>query len=111
MTNKTELFTDILSSVFGISVGISQIESILGIVILCVQCAYILYRCIYNIVTSIKNKKYTEIGKSILEFEEELTELLDKLREQQLSETDEVKLQEIGEKISKVESMVNKING
>ena len=101
------LGVDVAQSAIALGVSISQIESVLGIVILIVQCCYILYRCIFNIWTSVKNKEYAKIGDSILLLEEDLIVLLEKLKQDSASTEDEEKKAEIEEKIVQVEKLID----
>lgn len=58
--------------------GISQIESILGVVLLILQLILILYKCGYKIYLSIKHNKYEEIGTTIEETIEDTKELIER---------------------------------
>lgn len=57
----------------GTALGISQIESILGIIIISIQILWILFKLYYNVYKSIKNKKFErvkqEVDKAIDELE------------------------------------------
>ena len=51
--------------VAGVSYGIAEIKNILGIVLLVLNICLILYKCIYGIVTHVKNKRYDQIDDEI----------------------------------------------
>ena len=59
----------------GITISIEQIETILGIIILCVQIALILYKGIFAIVKKVKNKDYSGIKEDIETMKDELEEV------------------------------------
>lgn len=62
--------------VLGAYIGLSQIETILGVIILSFQILLIIYKGVFKIIEKIKNKQYKEISTDI----QEITEELDKLR-------------------------------
>ena len=62
----------------GVAIGISTIETILGIIILSVQLAIILYKGIRKIIELVKNKKYDEIDDALNETKDQLEDLKDK---------------------------------
>lgn len=66
MNNKIDILFDSLIPV-GALVGISQIESIIGIILLVLQIILILYKGIYKVVMKIKNKNYKGISSDIQE--------------------------------------------
>lgn len=74
MKDKIETFNNVLIPI-GAYLGITQIESILGIIILSFQILLILYKGIYSIVMKVKNKNYKEIGNDISKTIEELEDL------------------------------------
>lgn len=74
MKDKIETLTNVLIPI-GAYLGITQIESILGIIILSFQILLILYKGIYSIVMKVKNKNYKEIGNDISKTIEELEDL------------------------------------
>ena len=49
----------------GMALGISQIESILGIIIISIQVLWILFKLCYNVYKSIKNKKFEKIKQEV----------------------------------------------
>lgn len=102
------LGVDIVQSAVTLGISVAQVESIMGIVILVIQCCYIAYRCIFNIYTSIKNKEYAKIGDSIITLEEDLQAMLKRLQEESLSTDDETKRAELENKIEKVEKLIDK---
>lgn len=59
----------------GSYIGLSQIESILGIVILSFQVVLVLYKMGYKIYEKIKNKKFDEVDDVIKEGVDELEDL------------------------------------
>ena len=61
-----------------VAIGISTIETILGIIILSVQLAIILYKGIRKIIELVKNKKYDEIDDALNETKDQLEDLKDK---------------------------------
>ena len=77
MKNTTNILEDI-SIVFGVTIGIAQIESILGIIILVFQIILILYKFVRTIINRIKNKDYDGIEKDIKDTTEQLEHLSDK---------------------------------
>ena len=97
---------DIIVSAFNISFSITQIENVLGIVILCLQIAYICYRVGYNIYKNTKDKKYDKIGDDIFSLEQQLKLMLEKLAEKKNSTTDEIELKKLSEEISRVEKLL-----
>ena len=56
----------------GLAISIDQIETILGIVILCIQICWILGKFIYSVIQKIKEKRYSEIKEDIDTVTEEL---------------------------------------
>lgn len=67
-----------VSIVFGVTIGIAQIESILGIIILVFQIVLIIYKFVRTIINRIKNKDYDGIEEDIKDTTEQLKELSDK---------------------------------
>ena len=59
----------------GSYIGLSQIESILGIVILSFQVVLVLYKMGYKLYEKIKNKKFDEVDDVIKEGVDELEDL------------------------------------
>ncbi len=102
------LGVDIVQSAVTLGISYSQIESIMGIVILVVQCCYIAYRCIFNIYTSIKNKEYAKIGDSIITLEDDLLALLKQLEEKSMSTDSEQERADIENKITEVQKLIDK---
>ena len=76
MLQKINIFEDVLI-VGGITIGINQIYTILGIIILSFQIALILYKFICRIIQLIKKKKYDEIDDAIEDTTRELEHLSD----------------------------------
>lgn len=66
-----------VSIALGVSISIEQIETILGIVILCVQVLWVLTKGIIAIVKKIKEKRYTEIKDDIDTMTTELNDIKD----------------------------------
>lgn len=62
----------------GVAVGLSTIQTILGIIILSVQVVLILYKGIRKIVELVKKKKYDEIDDALEETKDQLEDLKDK---------------------------------
>ncbi len=58
---KTTLINKLedISLVLGISLGLTQIETLLGIIILGFQLVLILFKCFRSLYNTIKSKKYT----------------------------------------------------
>lgn len=102
------LGVDIVQSAVALGVSVTQIESILGITILVIQCCYIAWRFIYNLYTSWKNKEYAKIGDSILTLEDDLLELSKKYQEASMSTDNEQERADIENKIDKVEKLIAK---
>ena len=67
-----------VSIALGISIGVEQIESVLGIIILCIQIAWILGKFGYSVYKKIKEKKYSEIKQDVDQVTEELTNVTKK---------------------------------
>ena len=67
-----------VSIVCGVAVSLPLIESILGIIILCVQIILILWKFGYKIYKLIKQKKYDEIQNTLEDAKGELENLKDK---------------------------------
>ena len=65
----------------GASFGIQQIETILGVVILSLQCILILYKMGYKVYLKIKEKKYDEIDDVVEEGIDNIEDLTNKERE------------------------------
>jgi len=62
----------------GVAVGLSTIQTILGIIILSVQVILILYKGIRKIVELVKKKKYDEIDDALEKTKDQLEDLKDK---------------------------------
>ena len=67
-----------VSIVFGVTIGIAQIETILGIIVLAFQIILILYKCGMKIYEHIKNKDVKGIETDLKETIDELENLSDK---------------------------------
>lgn len=59
----------------GTALGISQIESILGIIIISIQILWILSKLCYNVYKSIKDKKYEKVKQEVDKAIDELENL------------------------------------
>ena len=77
MLQKISILEDVLI-VGGIAISLSQIQTILGIIILSFQIFLILYKFGYKIYTLIKEKKYDEIDDAIEDTTHQLEHLNDK---------------------------------
>lgn len=77
MKNITNILEDV-SIVFGVTIGLSQIQTILGIVVLAFQCILIIYKCVVNIVKHAKSKDTDAIQKDLEETIDALENLSDK---------------------------------
>ena len=102
------LGVDITQTAVTLGFSISQIESVMGIVILVIQCCYIAWRFGYNIYNSIKTKEYAKIGDSIITLEDDLIALLKKYEEESMATDDEQERKAIEDKIEKVEKLIEK---
>ena len=65
----------------GLAMGIANIETILGIVLVCIQIAIILGRTILAIIDKVKNKDYNGIEEDLRKTEEEMKEYYKYLEE------------------------------
>lgn len=100
------LGVDIAQTAVTLGYSITTIESVMGIVILVVQCCFIAWRLIWSVYSAIKNKQYEKIGDYIITLEDDLIALLKDLKEKSSNaQTDEEK-QEIEQKIEKVEKLI-----
>lgn len=77
MFNKMEIFEDVLI-IGGITISISMIREILGIIILSLQIILILYKGIRLIIQRFKNKDYQGIEEDLKNTIEDLKNLSDK---------------------------------
>lgn len=55
--------------------SLTDIESMLSLVILCVNVIYVIAKCCFSIYQKIKDKKYDEVLKELEEAKEELNQL------------------------------------
>ena len=78
MKNITNILEDV-SIVFGVTIGLSQIQTILGIIVLAFQCILIIYKCAVRIYNHAKKKDLDGI-------EQDLEETIDALKD--LSDND-----------------------
>ena len=62
----------------GVAIGISTIETILGIIILSVQILIIIYKATMKIIELVKKKKYDEIDDALEDTKDQLEDLKDK---------------------------------
>ena len=67
-----------VSIVFGVTIGLSQIQTILGIIILVFQIVLIIYKCVMKIYEHIKNKDAKGIETDLKETIDELEKLSEK---------------------------------
>ena len=100
------LGVDIAQTAVTLGYSITTIESVMGIVILVVQCCFIAWRLGYSIYQAIKNKQYEKIGDAIITLEDDLIALLKELKEKQSNATTDDEKQEIEAKIEKVEKLI-----
>ena len=63
--------------VFGFTYALSDIESILGIIILCIQIIWIFSKFFIRVYTKIKNKDYDSIDKDVEDLENGLKDKID----------------------------------
>ena len=82
MLNKLEIFEDVLI-VGGVTISMTMLHEILGIIILSFQIALVLYKGIRKLVTLIKSKQYDEIEDVIKDTTEDLEKLSDKTKEKE----------------------------
>lgn len=66
MKNTTNILENV-SIVFGVTIGLSQIQTILGIVVLAFQCVLIIYKCVRKIINHTKQKDADAIQKDLEE--------------------------------------------
>ena len=64
-----------LTVVIGTALGLSQIETILGIILLVVQLEIVLYKVIYAIIKHIKNKEFNEVIDDLENINDELEDI------------------------------------
>ena len=57
------------------ALGLSQIETLLGIIILVIQLGIIIYKCVFKIIDHFKNKNYQEVVTELEKTKEELEKL------------------------------------
>ncbi len=62
-------------NVVGVAIGVSDIESVLNIILLIVSIAAILFRAGYAIYQKVKEKKYNEIADELEKAKEQLEQL------------------------------------
>ena len=67
-----------VSIVFGVTIGLSQIQTILGIIVLTFQVLLIIYKCVVRIINHAKNKDVNAIQKDLEETIDDLEKLSDK---------------------------------
>ena len=63
--------------VFGFTYALSDIESILGIIILCIQIIWLFSKFFLRVYAKIKNKDYDSIGKDVEDLENGLKDKID----------------------------------
>ena len=67
-----------VSIVFGVTIGIAQIETILGIILLSFQICLILFKLVFKVINRIKNNEYMKIEEDIEKAQEDIKNLSDK---------------------------------
>ena len=67
-----------VSIVFGVTIGLSQIQTILGIIVLVFQVLLIIYKCVVRIINHAKNKDLNGIQNDLEETIDDLEKLSDK---------------------------------
>lgn len=72
---KYDNIIDTILIAIGTALGISQIESILGIIIISIQILWILIKLCYNVYKSIKNKKFEQVKQEVDKAIDELENL------------------------------------
>lgn len=82
MISKINILEDVLI-IGGISISISMIQSILGIIILSVQIILIIVKGVMKIYNAIKNKNMDEIDNIMKETSEDLEKLSGKDKDEQ----------------------------
>ena len=75
--NVTNILEDV-SIVFGVTIGLSQIQTILGIIVLSFQVILIIFKCVMKIIGHVKNKDVAAIEHDLEETIESLENLSDK---------------------------------
>lgn len=79
MSNNESLENGLI--VLGSLLGISQLESILGIILLSVQVILVLWKCGRKIYESVKDKRLKDVDEALKDAQEELEELKDNLKD------------------------------
>ena len=74
--NLTNVIDNVLL-VFGFTYALSDIENILGIIILCIQIIWLFSKFFIKIYTKIKNKDYDSIGKDVEDLENGLKDKIE----------------------------------
>lgn len=64
-----------VSILVGSAIGLSQIQTLLGIIILIFQLAIIIYKCVIKIIEHFKNKNYKQVVEELEKTKEELEKL------------------------------------
>lgn len=67
--------------VFGFTYALSDIESILGIIILCIQIIWLFSKFFLKVYAKIKNKDYDSIDKDVEDLENELKDKIESTKE------------------------------
>lgn len=67
--------------VFGFTYALSDIENILGIIILCIQIIWLFSKFFIRVYTKIKNKDYDSIGKDVEDLENGLKDKIESTKE------------------------------
>lgn len=76
MKNITNILEDV-SIVFGVTIGLAQIQTILGIIVLSFQVLLIIYKCVVRIINHAKNKDLNGIQNDLEETIDDLQKLSD----------------------------------
>lgn len=106
MNDKNGIITDGIVGAFSVMFSISDIESTISIIILVIQCVYILYRIIFNIYLTTKGKSTKEYDWSdtdtlINTLKDTLNILINK---ENKTEEDKTKIHDLEETIQKLEN-------
>lgn len=82
MNNKTNIVDSVLITI-GTLFGITEIESLMGVIVLCVQILWICIKCGIKVVEHIKNK---DTKKAITEIDETITTITDLTKKDELKD-------------------------
>ena len=81
MTNKIANAIESVLIGSGVVVSLTDIQNILSIVLLCIDVAWILFRCGYSIYKKVKEKRYEEIEQDIKDASEQLHDIEEHLND------------------------------